>query len=66
MPRELELFGFYFPTLLPMFPLAFGLQWLIDSALGRLDFYRHVWYPSLFRFGLFVCLIGAFGLPLYR
>ena len=66
MPREMELFGFFMPTLLPIFIFAFGLQWLIDSVLARLGFYRMVWHPSLFRFSLFVCLFGAFGLALYR
>ena len=66
MPREIDLLGFYMPTLLPVFILAFALQWLIDSLLGRLGFYTHVWHPSLVRFSLFVCLFGAMGLLLYR
>jgi protein AaeX len=66
MPREIELFGFFMPTLLPIFILAFGLQWLLDSLLARLGLYSHVWHPSLFRFSLFVCLFGALGLALYR
>jgi hypothetical protein len=66
MPREIDLLGFYMPTLLPVFILAFALQWLIDSLLGRLGFYTHVWHPSLFRFSLFVCLFGAMGLVFYR
>jgi hypothetical protein len=63
--REVELFGFYLPTLLPIFVAAFGLQWLIDSALGRLGFYARIWHPALFRFSLFVCLFGALGLAWY-
>ena len=66
MPREVELLGFYMPTLLPIFVLAFGLQWLIDSWLGRTGLYEMVWHPSLFRFSLFVCLFGVLGLALYR
>ena len=66
MPREIDLLGFYMPTLLPVFILAFALQWLIDSLLGRLGFYTQVWHPSLFRFSLFVCLFGAMGLAFYR
>ena len=66
MPREIELLGFYMPTLLPMFVLAFAAQWVIDSVLARLGFYAHVWHPSLFRFSLFVCLFGAMGLAFYR
>ena len=65
MPREIELLGFYMPTLLPLFILAFAVQWGLDSVLARLGLYAHVWHPSLFRFSLFVCLFGAMGLALY-
>lgn len=65
MPREIAVFGFYLPTLLPLFLLAALLQWLIDSALARLGVYTRVWHPALFRFSLFVCLFGALGLALY-
>ena len=66
MPREIELLGFFMPTLLPIFLFAFALQWMLDSLLARLGLYAHVWHPSLFRFSLFVCLFGAIGLLLYR
>lgn len=65
MPREIELFGFFLPTLLPMFLFAFGLQWLLDGLLGRLGVYGQVWHSALFRFSLFVCIFGALGLALY-
>ncbi|WP_293392204.1 DUF1656 domain-containing protein [Nevskia sp.] len=65
MPREIELFGFFLPTLLPMFLFAFGLQWLLDGLLGSLGVYGRVWHPALFRFSLFVCIFGALGLALY-
>lgn len=65
MPRELDLFGFYLPTLLPLFLLAFGLHWLLDGLLGRLGVYARVWHPALFRFSLLVCLYGALGLALH-
>jgi hypothetical protein len=66
MPREIDLLGFYMPTLLPLFVLAFALQWALDGWLGRLGFYTHVWHPALFRFSLLLCLFGAFGLYVYR
>ncbi|MGH8460829.1 MAG: DUF1656 domain-containing protein [Stenotrophobium sp.] len=58
MPRELSLFGIYFPTLLLVFAAAAIIYWLLDSMLARIDFYRHVWHPALFRACLFVCLLG--------
>lgn len=66
MAREIELLGFFLPTLLPMFLFAFGLQWLLDGLLGRLGVYSRVWHPALFRFSLFVCIFGALGLALYH
>ena len=65
MPREIDLLGFYVPGLLPLFVLAVGLQFLLDTLLARLGFYTRVWHPSLFRFSLFVCIFGALGLALY-
>jgi len=66
MPREFVLFGFFVPTLLPLFVAAFALQWLVDSALGRLGFFSYVWHPALFRLSLLVCAFGASGLAVYR
>jgi hypothetical protein len=66
MPREVELMGFYMPTLLPLFIAAATLLWLIDPLLGRLGIYRGVWHPALFRLSLFVCLFGLPALWLYR
>jgi len=66
MPRELALFGFFVPTLLPLFVAAFTVQWLIDSILGRLGFFSRVWHPALFRLSLLICVFGAAGLAVYR
>ncbi|MBL6752309.1 MAG: DUF1656 domain-containing protein [Nevskia sp.] len=66
MPREIDLLGFYMPTLLPLFIVAFALQWRIDGWLGRLGFYTHVWHPALFRFSVLLGLFAGCGLLLYR
>ncbi|MGH8455758.1 MAG: DUF1656 domain-containing protein [Stenotrophobium sp.] len=54
----MSLFGIYFPALLPVFFAAAIAYWLLDGLLARLDFYRQVWHPALFRVCLFVCLFG--------
>ncbi|TXH03796.1 MAG: DUF1656 domain-containing protein [Nevskiaceae bacterium] len=66
MPRELDFLGMYVPTLLPIFLGAAGLQWLLDSLLGRLGLFNRIWHPALFRLSLFVCLFGGAALLVYR
>ncbi|MDT0496724.1 DUF1656 domain-containing protein [Algiphilus sp. W345] len=65
MPRELELFGIVFPTLIPLLLLAGGLSWLLDGALARSGFFRNVWHPSLFRISVTVLMFSVFGLLLF-
>ena len=66
MPREMELVGILFPTLLPLLLLGAALFWLLDGALARLGFYQSVWHSPLFRVALFVLLFCALGLLVYR
>ena len=66
MPREIELFGLYAPTLLVLFIGVVGLQWMIDGLLGRLGLFSLLWHPPLFRISLFVCLFGGAALMVYR
>jgi uncharacterized membrane protein YsdA (DUF1294 family) len=66
MPRELEVAGILFPTLLVAFHLAAVAFWLLDRKLARAGFYRFVWHPSLFRVSLLGALFGALGLAIYH
>jgi hypothetical protein len=66
MPREIDLFGLYAPTLLLIFIGSVVLQWLIDGLLGRLGVFGQLWHPALFRLSLFVCLFGGGALLVYR
>lgn len=66
MPRELEVLGILFPTLLVAFHLAAIAFWLLDRQLARAGFYRLVWHPSLFRVSLLGVLVGALGLAIYH
>lgn len=65
MPRELELFGIAFPSLIPLLLLAGGLSWLLDSALARTGFFQFVWHPALFRISLTILMFCGFGLLLF-
>jgi len=66
MPREMNLFGVYAPTLLLIFVGAAVLQWLIDELLGRLGLFAQLWHPPLFRLSLFICLFGGGALLVYH
>ena len=66
MPREIELFGLYAPTLLVIFLAAAALQWLLSGLLARLGLFSVLWHPPLFRLSLFVCLFGGAALLVYR
>ena len=61
MPRELCLFGIFFPSIGLVAFAAAIIYWLLDNVLARVNFYRHVWHPALFRACLFVCLLGILG-----
>jgi hypothetical protein len=65
MPRELALFDALVPTLLLAFVAAGAVHLLLDTVMNRLDLYRHVWYPALFRLAVFGCLFAAAGLWIY-
>jgi hypothetical protein len=66
MPRELTLFGIFFPSLLVAFLIVIPLYWLLDGMLARTGFYTQVWHIGLFRLALFVIMFGALGLYFYR
>lgn len=59
MIGEVSLYGIYFPPLLLLALLAFGVSRLCSTLLARTGFYRHVWHPALFDFSLFVMVLGS-------
>ena len=65
MPRELELGGILFPSLLAIFIGAGLVFWLLDAVLARVGIYRAVWHPSLFRVCLFALLFSGLSLLVY-
>ncbi|WP_293765128.1 DUF1656 domain-containing protein [uncultured Aquitalea sp.] len=59
MIGEFEIYGVYFPSLLLMMTLAFGITALLRVLLAHIGFYRLVWHRSLMNFALYVIVLGA-------
>ena len=59
MIGEVSLYGLYFPPLLLLALLAYGISRLCNKLLARTGFYKHVWHPALFDFSLFVIVLGS-------
>jgi len=66
MPRELDVFGVYVPSLLAVLLLSVTAFWVIDGVIARSGMYRFVWHIDLFRLALFVIMFGTLGGYLYR
>lgn len=64
MPRELAVFGFMLPTLLPLFVASLVLQGWLDRLLGYIGLYRAVWHPALVRLCLLICIFSGLTLLL--
>jgi len=65
MPREMEVAGVLFPSLLVAFLVAALLYLLLDWVLARSGLYHRVWHVHLFRLALFSIIFGALGSLLY-
>ncbi len=59
MRCEINFFGVFFPTLLALAVVAFGLKELCCRLLLRLGAYRFVWHRPLFDTALFVLLLSG-------
>jgi hypothetical protein len=57
---EVEIYGVYFPSLLILMVLAFGVTAGLRILLGQLGFYKLVWHRSLMNFALYVIVLGGF------
>jgi len=66
MPRELDLMGVYFPSLLVALLILLPVYWVLDGVLAKVGLYRWVWHADLFRLSLFVVMFGTAGIYLYR
>jgi hypothetical protein len=58
MLGEVDLYGVYLPSLLPMLAIAYVVSTLLRVALARLGLYRRLWHPFLFNLALYVIVLG--------
>jgi protein AaeX len=66
MPVEIELFGFFAPTLLLVLGACVIVFIALDLLLARLGVYRLAWHPGLFRVALFAVLFCGVALLVQR
>ena len=65
MPREIALLDALVPTLLIAFMISVLLSWALDWLFSHLGLYQHIWYRSLFRLAVFICMFSVLGLMIY-
>jgi len=65
MPLEVAFLDALIPSLLIAFMVSVLLSWLIDWLFFSIKLYQHIWYRSLFRFALFICIFSLLGLSIY-
>ncbi|HDS1697855.1 DUF1656 domain-containing protein [Pseudomonas putida] len=58
MLGEVDLYGVYLPSLLPMLAIAYVVSTLLRVALARSGLYRRLWHPFLFNLALYVLVLG--------
>ena len=66
MPVEIEIFGFFAPTLLPVLVACVAVFVVVDLVLARCGAYRLAWHPGLLRVGLFAALFCGAALLVHR
>jgi hypothetical protein len=59
MLGEIDLYGVYLPSLLPMLAIAYLVCALLRRGLARLGVYRRMWHPFLFNLALYVIVLGC-------
>ncbi len=67
IPKEIEIYGIYFPPLLIAATLGLAAAWFTASLLNRFGLSRYIFFPPLFFVALVViysCVIGTLFVPL--
>ena len=59
MIGEVNLHGIFVPALLVLTLAALLVSSLLRRLLAAIGFYRYVWHPALFDFGLFILVLGG-------
>lgn len=66
MPVEIDLFGFFAPTLLLVFLASIVIFVVLDMCLAKIGVYQFAWHPGLFRVAVFVALFCGAALIVQR
>lgn len=62
MIGELDFFGVFVPSVLPLGILAFVISLIMRALLRRVGFYRLIWHAGLFDAALYLVVLCAFVL----
>ncbi|MEX3940522.1 DUF1656 domain-containing protein [Paraburkholderia sp. BR10937] len=66
MPVEIDLYGFFAPTLLLVFLGSVVVFVALDMFLAKVGAYQFAWHPGLFRVAVFVTLFCGAALIVQR
>ncbi len=66
MPRDIVLFGFVMPVVVPLFFLSIALMVPVERLFRNLKVYAHVAHPALFRLAVLVVIFCLMGLAVYH
>ncbi len=66
MPRDVVLFGFVMPVLVPLFFVCIVVMWRVEHLFRGLNVYSRVMHPALFRLAVFVIIFCSLGLLVYH
>ncbi|MFM0038129.1 DUF1656 domain-containing protein [Paraburkholderia strydomiana] len=58
MIGEIDIFGVFVPAVLVLMFVAYLINLVIRTVLGRVGFYRFVWHRSIFDLGIYVLVLG--------
>ncbi len=65
MPRDIVIFGFVMPVLVPLFCLCIVIMWPVERLFRNLNVYSHVMHPPLFRLAVFFIVFCSLCLVVY-
>jgi hypothetical protein len=59
MIGEIDIFGVFVPAILVLMLIAYLINLVIRTLLGRVGFYRLVWHRSIFDLSIYVLVLAV-------
>jgi hypothetical protein len=59
MIGEIDIFGVFVPAILVLMLIAYLINLVIRTVLGRTGFYRLVWHRSIFDLSIYVLVLAV-------